>query len=48
MKCDKRTTATTLCWAAAILSAALLDAPEFLTLILLPILAFTSITRGRS
>lgn len=43
MKCDKLTTKMSLCWGAAIICAAMFDAPEFFTLILLPILAFTSI-----
>lgn len=43
MKCDKLTNKMSLCWGAAIICAAMFDAPEFFTLILLPILAFTSI-----
>jgi len=47
MKCDKLTTHMSLCWGAAIICAALFNAPEFFTLILLPILAFTSITMAK-
>ena len=35
--------ANTILWAAAILSAAILDAPQFLTIIILPILGLSSI-----
>jgi len=33
----------TILWAAAILSAAILDAPQFLTIIILPVLGLSSI-----
>jgi len=35
--------ANTILWAAAILSAAILEAPQFLTIIILPILGLSSI-----
>ena len=35
--------ANTILWAAAILSAAILDAPQFLTIIILPVLGLSSI-----
>jgi len=47
MKCDKLTMKMSLCWGTAIICAAMFDAPEFFTLILLPILAFTSITNAK-
>lgn len=34
--------ATSVLWAAAIIAAALLEAPEFLTLVLLPVLGASS------
>ena len=36
--------ATSLLWAAAIIASAILKAPTFLTIILLPVLAFSSLT----
>lgn len=42
--CNKKSTAISLMWAAAILSAAILDAPQFLTLVILPVLGFMSVT----
>jgi hypothetical protein len=42
-KCNKKSIGVSLLWAAAILSSAILDAPQFLTLILLPILAYMSV-----
>ena len=42
IKCKKSGLANSILWAAAILSAAILKAPIFLTLIILPVLAFTS------
>jgi hypothetical protein len=41
---NKKSIGVSLLWAAAILSAAILDAPQGLTLILLPILAYLSVT----
>ena len=40
--CNKNKVAISLLWAAAILSAAILEAPQFLTLVLLPVLGFSS------
>ncbi len=41
--CNKKCIAISLLWAAAILSAAILGAPQFLTLVLLPVLGFMSV-----
>ncbi len=41
--CNNKSTAISLMWAAAILSAAILGAPQFLTLVLLPVLGFMSV-----
>jgi len=41
--CNKLKVTTGILWAAAILAAAILDAPAFLTLILLPVLGYTSV-----
>ncbi len=43
IKCNKKSVEISLLWASAILSSAILGAPQFLTLILLPILAYTSV-----
>ena len=47
MNCNNKIITTSLLWAAAILSAALLGASSFLTLIILPVLGFFSITALR-
>ena len=41
--CNKLKTTTSILWAAAILAAAIMDAPVFMTLILLPVLGYTSV-----
>ena len=42
-KCSNKIIATSILWASAILASALLDAPQFLTLVLLPTLAIMSV-----
>ncbi|MCL1038225.1 hypothetical protein L2750_13840 [Shewanella submarina] len=42
-KCSNKIIATSILWASAILASALLDAPQFLTLMLLPTLAIMSV-----
>ncbi|MBU2893957.1 hypothetical protein KO495_11580 [Colwellia sp. D2M02] len=43
-KCHKKGIDLSLLWASAILSSAILDAPQLLTLIILPVLAYMSVT----
>ena len=42
-KCNKKSIGVSLLWASAILSSAILNAPQLLTLILLPVLAYMSL-----